>query len=97
MKTETMYQIRTTKRFRKSLKRFAHDKKLLAEVEHCTKFLLRGTPIPAHYRDHRLSGSLAEYRELHIRPDTLLIYKKYEYDLVLVLVDVGSHAKLFKS
>jgi mRNA interferase YafQ len=34
------------------------------------------------------------YRELHITPDWLLIYRIVKKDLILVLVRTGSHKKL---
>ena len=35
-------------------------------------------------------------RECHIRPDWLLVYKKIETKLLLILIDTGSHSYLFK-
>ena len=46
------------------------------------------------YRDHDLSGDWAGYRECHIRPDLLLIYRKSADDL-LRLARLGSHSELF--
>lgn len=34
------------------------------------------------YRDHDLSGDWAGYRECHIKPDLLLIYRKSDADLL---------------
>ncbi|MGH8127200.1 MAG: type II toxin-antitoxin system YafQ family toxin [Gammaproteobacteria bacterium] len=46
------------------------------------------------YRDHDLSGSWGGYRECHIRPDLLLIYRKVD-TTSLRLARLGSHGKLF--
>ena len=43
-----------------------------------------------------MSGDYAEYRECHIRPDWLLIYKITEESLVLTLERTGTHSDLFK-
>lgn len=51
-------------------------------------------PLDARYRDHDLSGDWAGYRECHIKPDLLLIYRKPD-EHVLQLVRMGSHAELF--
>ena len=53
----------------------------------------RGTP-PARCRDHALTADRAGLRDCHIRPDWALIYQIRETELVLVLVETGSHADL---
>ena len=45
-------------------------------------------------RDHELSGDWAGYRECHVKPDLLMIYRKTENDL-LRLARLGSHSELF--
>ncbi|RWZ78041.1 MAG: type II toxin-antitoxin system YafQ family toxin [Candidatus Microsaccharimonas sossegonensis] len=45
------------------------------------------------YRDHDLSGDWAGYRECHLKPDLLLIYRKS--DDMLRLARLGSHSELF--
>jgi mRNA interferase YafQ len=51
-------------------------------------------PLGARYRDHDLSGNWAGYRECHIKPDLLLIYRKLGSD-TLRLARLGSHSQLF--
>jgi mRNA interferase YafQ len=46
------------------------------------------------YRDHDLSGDWANYRECHVKPDLLLIYRKSGDD-ILRLARLGSHSELF--
>ena len=58
--------------------------------------LVADHPLPAHNRDHDLSGNWAGYRECHIKPDLLLIYKIENNNLVLVLINIGSHSDLFE-
>ena len=50
--------------------------------------------LEARYRDHDLSGDWAGYRECHIKPDLLLIYRKSEPS-TLRLARLGSHSELF--
>ncbi|MGC1157621.1 MAG: type II toxin-antitoxin system YafQ family toxin, partial [Acidobacteriaceae bacterium] len=52
-------------------------------------------PLDARLRDHNLSGDWSGYRECHIKPDLLLIYRKSESDL-LRLARLGSHSELFR-
>jgi len=48
---------------------------------------------PRH-RDHELSGDWLGYRECHVKPDLLLIYRKSGNE-VLRLARLGSHSELF--
>ncbi len=93
-----MYLLRTTKKFEKSfkkLKRSGLKPKTFNEIEIVINFLLLAKKLPQKYRDHQLTGGLKEYRECHIQSDLLLIYKIYNDELILVLVDIGSHSELF--
>ncbi len=58
-------------------------------------FLVRQQPLPAKHRDHALSGNYRGYRECHIQPDWLLIYKIEPQKLLLTLIRTGSHSDLF--
>ena len=51
-------------------------------------------PLEARYRDHDLGGNWVGYRERHIKPDLLLIYRKQD-SRILRLARLGSHSKLF--
>ena len=51
--------------------------------------------IPDKYSDHSLTGSYADFRECHIKPDWLLIYRIDNEDLLLFLFRTGSHSDLF--
>lgn len=55
--------------------------------------LVTDAPLPARARDHALTGNWASYRDCHIRPDLILIYRKGED--TLELVRLGSHSDLF--
>lgn len=45
------------------------------------------------FKDHDLTGNYDGYRECHIKPDLLLIYKANETQLFLARI--GSHGELF--
>lgn len=55
-----------------------------------------GSPLPKEYKDHNLCGNYEGFRESHIQPDWLLIYKKNQENLFLYLTRTGSHSDLFK-
>ncbi len=46
--------------------------------------LAEETTLPASYKDHPLSGDWKHYRDCHIEPDWLLLYKIDGNDLYLV-------------
>jgi mRNA interferase YafQ len=56
--------------------------------------LLSGQPLPDSNRDHALSGDWGGYRECHVKPDLLLIYRKPDAN-TLRLARLGSHSELF--
>ncbi len=56
--------------------------------------LINDEGLPEKYRDHALSGDWSGYRECHVKPDLLLIYKKPDSD-TLRLARLGSHSDLF--
>jgi mRNA interferase YafQ len=50
--------------------------------------------LPESNRDHALRGNWAGYRECHVKPDLLLIYRKTDQN-ILRLARIGSHSELF--
>ncbi|MCM1502679.1 MAG: type II toxin-antitoxin system YafQ family toxin [Bacteroidales bacterium] len=54
-------------------------------------------PLPKEKKDHPLKGKYIGYRECHIKPDWLLIYKKIDDKelQVLSLTRTGTHSDLF--
>ena len=52
--------------------------------------------LPEYNKDHYLSGNYKGYRECHIQPDWLLIYKIQGDLLILTLSRTGTHSDLFK-
>lgn len=58
--------------------------------------LLQGIPLEEKYQDHALKGNWSGFRECHIQPDWLLIYLVEDDILTLTLIDIGTHADLFK-
>ena len=63
-------------------------------VTSIVSLLLLDQPLPERHRDHPLSGDWAGYRECHIKPDLLLVYRKPDAD-TLRLARLGSHSELF--
>lgn len=91
-----MYLITPTKQFKKSLNKILSSGKFKRkEIEIVIEMLGEGLRLPIKHRDHDLQGEYLGYRECHIKADLLLVYKIEKDKLLLVLVDIGSHSKLF--
>lgn len=89
-----MLELRTTRDFRRDLKiavRRGFDPELLWKV--VTQLRQRKTLAP-RYRDHALKGDYKGFRECHIQPDWLLIYRVNGDRLILVLYRTGSHSDI---
>lgn len=71
-----------------------HNKDLDSLVSAVVALLLVDNPLPDSNRDHPLTGDWAGYRECHIKPDLLLIYRKSDEE-TLRLARLGSHSELF--
>lgn len=51
--------------------------------------------LPSQYKPHKLVGKYVNLWECHIQPDWLLIWEKQEEELLLLLIDTGTHSDLF--
>jgi mRNA interferase YafQ len=88
-------QIIETNQFKRDYRKIAASgryakKDLLNLVE----ILANDKLVPLRYRDHALIGNWLGYRECHIKPDWILIYKKTLQN-ELLLIRTGSHSYLF--
>jgi len=84
---------RAVGRFRKDLKQARRRGYDLKKLEAVLDLLLAGKPLPAACEDHPLKGKWQGYRDCHIGPDWLLIYRIDGDELVLVRT--GTHADIF--
>jgi len=71
-----------------------HRATLDADLAAILAALANDQPLPARQNDHELSGDWGGYRECHVKPDLLLIYRKPNAE-TLWLARLGSHSELF--
>ena len=92
-----MYEIYYTNEFKRQLKLIMKRGKS-ADVMNKTIEILgnTGTLPVVPYRTHKLSESFANHWEAHLQPDWLLIWKKDDNKIMVVLTNTGTHADLFK-
>ena len=79
------------KDYRRAVRR-GYDIHLLEKV---IRLLAEQKSLPQKYKDHDLLGDYTGYRECHITPDWLLIYRIDREGLTLVLTRTGTHSDLF--
>jgi len=87
--------VTTSNRFKKDVKRLRDHHRLLVALDQAIKLLSFGETLPDRYEDHGLVGDYDGFRECHIRPDFLLIYRMIESEAELYLLRTGSHSELF--
>ena len=87
---EIIYSSQFKKDFKKARKLPLSDLKTLFEV---ISILEHEAILDAKYRDHELSGNWSNFRECHIKPDLLLIYRINVSELQLARL--GAHSDLF--
>jgi len=91
-----MYLVRSTKAYRKELKRVSKHRNFYEDsLNHIIDTLRRGERLEPKYLDHQLTGEFKDCRECHIKNDLLLVYQKHEDILVLLLIEIGTHDDLF--
>ena len=89
------YSIERTAQFKRDFKLAEKQGLDMTELAKVITILANGDKLPDKYRDHELQGNYKGYRECHIEPDWLLIYKISSNILVPSLVRTGSHSRLF--
>lgn len=70
-----------------------YDKSLFEEV---VAVLMKGDKLPEKNKNHPLHGNYEGWNDCHILPDWILVWRYDNDELVLCLLDTGSHSDLFK-
>ena len=87
--------IERSSQFRKDVRRAYKQQKDIKLLEQIIDLLADDTPLHEKHRDHALQGNWKGYRECHVMPDWLLVYKKTDKDeLLLILARLSSHSDL---
>ena len=94
MSEEYKYKLAQSSAFKKDLKSLSEDEK--NETREIIRKLAKGEQLEEKYHDHQLLGKLKDFRDCHIRPDLVLIYRIKENILELYLYRIGTHSKLYK-
>ncbi|NBT69250.1 MAG: type II toxin-antitoxin system YafQ family toxin [Betaproteobacteria bacterium] len=94
-----MLSIERSTAFKRDFKRVRstpmHTKDIESLLVKVIGLLVDEKVLPQQYRDHPLSGNWMGYRDCHIKPDLVMIYRLTGQN-TLQLVRLGSHSELFK-
>lgn len=90
-----MLDIVPSNAFKKDLKCAKKRGLNLAHLHHVLNILAAEETLAPKYRDHALTGDYRGFRECHIEPDWLLIYRVDADVLELFLFRTVTHADLF--
>ena len=91
----SMYTIKFTGEFKRQMKmceRRGYDMQLLREA---IRILATEGKLPEKYLPHQLHGDRRGQWECHIQPNWLLVWQQHNRELVLVMLNTGTHADLF--
>lgn len=91
-----MLNIQYTNKFKKDYKKMLKRGLKQDKLAQVIKTLVNEKALPLHYKDHALTGNYSGYRECHLAPDWLLIYKMKKEDELLILIRTGTHSDLFE-
>ena len=95
--TKTKYEVKFTSDFKKDYKKIIKQGKDINKLKYVINELANGNELDMKYKNHKLIGSkfYKNCEECHIEPDWLLVYRYNSKELILLLIDTGSHSELF--
>ena len=82
-----------TRQFTRDVKLAERRKKDLGKLRALLDLLIDGKSLPAVYLDHPLKGNWVGYRDAHLEPDWVLIYKITGEEVRFIRT--GRHSDLF--
>ncbi|BCX79252.1 type II toxin-antitoxin system YafQ family toxin [Campylobacter sp. 19-13652] len=89
-----IYKIKYSKKFKTSFKKLnIKSQELVYEVIYK---LANDKPLETKHKDHALRGKYSGFRDCHVLPDLVLIYRKDKDVLELALANAGKHAEVFR-
>jgi len=90
-----MLKVKTSKQFKKDLKKIQNNKNLLNKLQVVINKIASFKELEINFKDHQLKWELSNFRECHVTPDFLLIYKVEKEELILILARAWTHSELF--
>ena len=89
------YEIRTSTRFKKDLKRCAKRGLEMKLIYDAINILAATGMLPAEYKPHLLKGDHKGQWERHIEPNWLMTWEQNDNELTLLFLQTGTHSDIF--
>ena len=91
------YKVDYTTEFKKDYKKIKKQNENIEKLKTIIEQLASGNKLEEKYKDHKLNDNkrFKDCRECHIEPDWLLVYRINNNQLILLLVETGTHSDLF--
>ena len=89
------YKLKMAVKFKRDVKRCKKRGLPLDELWNVIRMLLQGIPLGEKYKLHQLTDDHEGEWECHIRPDWFLVWEQHDDELVLLMLNTGSHADIF--
>ena len=93
--SNTMYTIRFTGEFKRQLKLCERRGYDMEQLRTAIRILSTEGKLPEMYQPHLLHGNRQGQWECHIQPNWLLVWEQHDKELVLVMLNTGTHSDLF--
>ena len=90
-----MLNVYISNRFKRDMKQIQRQRRNANKLWSVVDMIAQEKPLGKKYQDHVLTGDFKGYREFHIEPDWLLVYRIDSRGLILTLVRTGSHSEIF--
>ena len=92
------YDIVYSNKFKKDLKKVLKQGKDIKKLKDVIDKLAIKEELDPKYRNHNLMNNkhFKNCKECHIEPDWLLVYQYNDNDLILLLINTGSHSEILK-
>ena len=95
--TKYKYKVKYTSNYKKNIKKIIKQGKNIEKLLDVIDILANKNKLDKKYKNHQLfdDKKYNDCYECHIEPDWLLVYRYNHNELILVLINTGSHSDLF--
>ena len=90
-----MYVVKVTNRLKKDVERCRRRNFDLSKLETIVDILKETGGLPVQHKPHKLKGKYAGLWECHIEPDWLMTWEQNDRQLIILLMQTGTHSDLF--
>ena len=90
-----MYIVKFTNQFKRDWKLCVKRGYPIEELQAVITILATTGSLPSQYKPHKLSGDRKGEWECHIKPDWLLVWEQNDQELILLMLNTGTHSDIF--